>query len=444
MSIKQSVFEQITLESNDFQRTIDITPGVTEVRYYEDLFSPTITATIRVVSTAGAIVGRESKDTQRQSVYHGLPLVGGERVALKIASNSTTNPGLDFLTSPKDYLYVSSISNAIIENNKESFTLNLVSREAIANETTRVSKKYSFPTIDQSVSSILSSVLKTEKQLTIDKTSNKYNFIGNMRKPFTVLTWLASKSVPESSGSPTAGFFFYQTKDGFNFRSIDALLNKEKNPPRYAYYYNESNESYTVDGKKVDNDFKILNYNIERNQNLIEKLRLGTYASHRMFFNPLTFNFTRPEDGVFKKDDYITKVENLGKQEFKLPILAEGSDKTLGDVPTRIITAVYDVGTLEVGVSTAINSDQTQYQSQSLMRYNNLFTHMLNVMIPSNTNLKAGDVIECYFPKITRSDAREYDEEQSGLYMIKEICHYFDATRSYTSLKLIRDTYGVR
>jgi hypothetical protein len=64
------------------------------------------------------------------------------------------------------------------------------------------------------------------------------------------------------------------------------------------------------------------------------------------------------------------------------------------------------------------------------------------MIVPSNTNLKAGDVIECKFPKVSRSNSDEYDPDQSGLYMIKELCHRFDDSGSYTSMKLVRDTFG--
>jgi len=56
--------------------------------------------------------------------------------------------------------------------------------------------------------------------------------------------------------------------------------------------------------------------------------------------------------------------------------------------------------------------------------------------------LKAGDVIECDFPQVSRSEKPEYDDEQSGLYMIKELCHHYDNENSLTSMKLVRDTYG--
>jgi len=440
MSIKKSIYNELILESNDRSRSVELIGGAILFEYYEDIFSPTITAKIKVVDNGNVIAPENNQDGDKQSIYNGLPLRGGERLSLKIAGNSSTNPGLDFSKRVDDYFYVSSITDVISESNRETFTLHLVSREAITNETVRVGKKFKVDTaISDSVENILRDYLKTNKIGTIDKSSNKYGFIGNLRKPFTILVWLASKAVPVSSGSATAGFLFYQTQDGFQFRSIDNLMEQT---PKATYTYTQSQQSYDEKDSKINNDFNILNYNIEKNQNLIEKLRLGTYASHRMFFNPLDFSFSNPEEGKFKLEDYVGKTNNLGSQ-IKLPPLSEGSNETLGDVPTRIITAVLDIGTINPGVSTDINSDQTLYQSQSLMRYNVLFTQTLNIVVASNTNLRAGDIIECQFPKITESDAKEFDTETSGLYMIKELCHHFDVNNSYTSMKLVRDTFGI-
>ena len=436
-AINKSIYEELILESNDQKRTVDIKSGTVSIDYYEDIFSPTITVKVRVVNT-GDSISKES-DGISQSIYNGLPLRGGERLSLKIAGNSKTNPGLDFSTNPKDYLYVSSISDVISQNQKESFLLHLVSREAITNETSRVGRKYpTSSTIDASVTDILNNYLKAEKVGTIDKTQNKYGFIGNLKKPFTLLVWLASKSVPaDISGDATAGFVFFQTKDGFQFRSIDKLITSvPTNVPTYTY--TEVNQS----GTQRDNDFVILNYLTEKNQNLLEKLRLGTYSSYRVFYNPLDFNFTDPEKGTFTIDDYSNGVKNLG-QELVLPKISGSDGRDLGHIPSRFLTQVLDIGTMEQGVSQDVNSDPFKYQSQSLMRYNLLFTQTLSMMIPSNTNLRAGDIIKCQFPKISRGDKNEFDQDQSGLYMIKELCHRFDTTGSYTSLKLIRDTFGL-
>jgi hypothetical protein len=433
MSTKRSIYEEIIIESNDQQRTVDVKLGTISIDYYEDIFSPTITAKIRVGNTGDTIEGIQGPI---QSIYNGLPLRGGERVSMKIAGNSDTNPGLDFATDPKDNLYVSSITNVGSESQREFFELNLVSREAITNETARVPKK--FPTtqpISDSVKSIITEYLKSEKIDTIDTSQNKYGFIGNLRKPFTVLVWLASKGVPDSSSKDaTAGFVFYQTQNGFNFRSIDKLISQE---PKAEYGYTDVNKAEI----ERNNDFNIIQYSTNRNQNLIEKLRLGAYCSWRMFYNPLTFEFTPPEEGLFKLSDYVGGVSNLG-QELKLPNISSGSSASLGDSPTRIITQVLDIGTMEQDVSKEENAHPFKYQSQTIMRYNLLFTQTLSMTVPSNTNLRAGDIITCNFPRISREDGSTYDDEQSGLYMIKELCHHFDPEASYTSMTLVRDTFG--
>ena len=419
-AVDSSIYEEILIESNDQSNSVDLRLGIQSIDYYEDIFSPTITAKMVVTNTGNTVNG--------QSIYQGLPLRGGERVSMKIAGNTASNPGLNFS------FYVSSISNVISGDQLETFVLNLCSREAITNETARVVKKY--PTsspISASAEDIIKSYLQTSKKSTVDPTSNKYGFIGNMRKPFTVLTWLASKGVPDSKGDATAGYVFYETQDGYNFRALDKLITQEKS----ATY----NAIEVVTPDSPNKDFEILSYVTNRNQNMLEKLRLGAFASQRMFFNPNTFEFTDPAKGLFKYENYAGKSKNLGSK-ITLPKVSEGSDLTLGDIPTRMITGIVDIGTLEKDVSTDENADPFKYQSQALMRYNVLFTQTLTMTVPLNTNLKAGNIIECLFPKTTTSKKKEYDREQSGLYMIKELCHHFDTEGSYTSMKVIRDTFG--
>jgi len=425
----KSIFEEIILEANDQSQDIDIRAGVTSIDYYEDIFSPTITAQIVVFNTGDTI---EGKDGKLQSIYNGLPLRGGERLSLKISPNSEDNAGLNFSENYKDYLYVSSITNVLTQQQKEAFTLNLVSRETITNETIRVPIKFpTSSTIDVSVEKILKDYLKTEKNMDIDKTSNAYGFIGNMRKPFNILVWLASKGVPEEG---TAGFVFFQTQDGYHFKSLDTLINQE---PKATYTYNEVALSST----ERNNDLNILRYSTNKNQDLLEKLRLGAYSSYVATFDPSTSRFNLPQESQFTLSKYKSKTKNLGR-ELELPSVSQDSETSLGEIPSRIMTMVIDRGVLEKGVKTDKNADPMEYQAQAIMKYNTLFTQELHMQVPLNTNLKAGDVIKCEFPK-TSTGSEEYDDEQSGLYLIKELCHHFDDKKSETSMKLLRDTFGL-
>ena len=76
----------------------------------------------------------------------------------------------------------------------------------------------------------------------IEETANPYTFIGSMKKPFTILTWLAPKSMAATAGSSdssdtgsqnaeatgTSGYLFYENQDGYNFKSIDGLVSELK------------------------------------------------------------------------------------------------------------------------------------------------------------------------------------------------------------------------
>ena len=364
---------------------------------------------------------------------------------IKIAGNSNTNEGLDFSDTPSRYFHVGSVTNVLIDEGTETFTLNLISRETITNETVRVGKK--FPTsqkISDSVTNILKNYVKTEKEITVDPTQNPYGFIGNMKKPFTLITWLASKSVPGkgSSKDASAWFLFYETKDGFNFRSIDNLIDEKPFKKKYIF------TPGVVNTEDANRDFKILRYGINRNQDLIAKLERGAFSSQRYYVNPVSF---KPSISVFKASDYLKEsgMSKLGSKPIDLPRIDDKSEKTLGDLPTRIFVGMLDVGTVEEDASdegwnapSKLNADPAKIHAQSMMRYNQLFTQVLEITIPLNSSLTAGNLITCEFPQTSESKRKEPDPETSGLYMIKELAHYFDGKGSYSKLKLVRDSFG--
>ena len=434
----RSIYELFTIKSNDGERTIDLRGAVVSFSYFENVFSPMITAQV-LITTTGNVIPDEDGDLT--SIYNGLPLRGGEKVSIKIPANSENNIDLEFTEKNKNELYVASITNIIIEAEKEIFTLNLVSREAITNETSRVGKKFpSSEPISDSVQEIIKEYLLSDKVVDFDETQNPYGFIGNLKKPFTVITWLASKSVPGNVGgeSATAGYFFFETKEGYHFRSVDSLISGEPYEIEYTY------SPKIVDNKAPDGDFKILSYQTTFNQNLIQNLERGAYCSYRMYYNPVDATFTTPEQGLFQVSKYSKKMENLGKDfEIFLPPV-DKKNESLGDVPSRMITGTLDFGTIEKKDKNSLkkNADPMEIHSQAMMRYNTLFTQQLEATIPLNTNLCCGSIIKCKFAKVTTAENKIIDDEQSGLYMIKELVHYYESRGSFTKLKLIRDTMG--
>ena len=447
-AISPCEYELITIES-DQGVTIDLRLGVVSFQYFEDLFSPTVTAKMVVISTSGVV--SDDKTKKIESLYNGLPIRGGERVAVKIKGNTNVNKGLRFDT-PETYLYVSKISNVIRDGQKEIFVLHLVSREAITNEVTHVNRKFEpYSLIDTHVKDILKNDLKVKTIRyagNIDPASNKYGFLGNLKSPFQLLVWLASKATPQTqSTSGFTGYFFYQTQSGFNFRSADSLI-KDGLDGRTARTNFKATREYThkqfTDYINESGDFNILSYSIQRNNDLIRKLIIGQYSNFTASFNPLNGRFSKVEEGSFNLKEILNqpkgkKISTLGDVP-EVPTLLSDDGVGLGELPSRIMSVVKDVGTLSKEASKSDSPGVSQTQKEALVRYNLLFQQVVKIIIPLNTNLQAGEVVKLNF--LGAPEGSTYDRKQSGYYLIKELCHAFDTEQSVTSMTVIRDTFG--
>lgn len=420
---------QFVIKTLDGTKAVDITNSLLFFDYYEDILSPCVTAVAVIMNSS--------------SLFNILPIRGGESVIIDVSTAFG-----DFVLDDNYSMYVYKVSGLDAEKGKEMFTLHMVSREGLTNETVRCQRKYQ-GNLKNTVTTILKDVLVTEKynENNIEVTSNNYSFIGNNKKPFHTLTWLGPKAVPATgpvSGTSgggqtgeakgTAGFLFYENKEGFNFRSIDSLVsptqiqigstNRENIP---SYFYTQ-----VIENNKIANEFKILNYNFEKNSDLMKSLRVGTYANKTYFYDLYT---NKLDLYTYKLQDQINN--KLGNQD-KLSV-----SKEFGESITRIMVRTSDRG--------ALNSDGTAGDAKrdgadmamSYSRYNILFGQALNMIVPCNINLKVGDIIYSEFPRIDSSNSAQADEEQSGYYLIKELRHHFEGGQTITSLRLIRDSYGL-
>jgi hypothetical protein len=433
-----SKYSQAIIYSLDGE-TVDFRLSIARIQFFEDLFCPTISCRVTVVTAGGSTPGKGGDNV---SMYEGLKLRGGEKVQLRIEANTSNNSPIDRMSDP---MFVRSITNVMREESKDFYEINLVSKEAYQNEVSFLNRKYAKDsTISDHVKGIISEFFPATRNSNIEETSNPYGFMGNQMKPFEAITRLASESVPSRSSS--AGYFFYQTLKGFNFRSVDGLIREGKQniTPRRKYVYSEAAYNSitfqpTPDLPSLDQ--KIASYDINMNQDLISKLRKGTYSSDRKYFDPVTFRVTGPEK-KFGSESYTS--ETLGN-----PFDPSEFDKTdlgidFSQKPSKILTGTFDRGTLDEKVTKDFTKNINEYQAQKRMRYNSLFTQIMTMTVPLNTTVNAGDVIECKVPQISDSRRPGFERgEVSGFYLIKELSHYYDSTGSYTSMKLLRDTYGI-
>lgn len=418
--------EKFLITNFKTKASIDISAGISDLRYYENILSNTISLSVVFTDTG---YKQDSNDKESISVLDGLPLRGGEEVDI-IIEDAKDNP-----TRLKLKVYVNRVRNVNTGTNTESYIIDFCSAETFANEQSRVVERYSGK-ISENVKTILTDKLKTNKNIILDDTLIDYEFIGNDRKPLHVCTWLASRSVPSGYGkkNASAGYFLYETSDAFNFRSIDGLMSQN---PKKQYVYSETAE-------KKDGFEKVLSYGIDRNIDLQEQLILGSYANRSIFFDFYAMDYEIRNYSV--DEDQNGKVVNLGKDEnnhvsdqFRQPI-------------SRLMSHVLDVGTLPPGktpVSQLKNwktsplnptYDVKTIMVQSIMRYNQMFGIKINIVVAGDFGLKAGDVVYFEFPQVKSGDP-DVDVLSSGKYVISSLCHRITSVDTFTSMTLVRDTF---
>ena len=442
------------ISSNFTGYAVDLSAGVVDFRYYENVLANNVTASATIVET-----GYQSDDSGgaggKQSTVDGLPIRGGERTDITIEDAYGNELTLE------EGLYVNRIRDVDPGTSKDVYFLDLASKEFFANEQTRVVKKYE-GNIGDNVEKILKDVLKVTSDIEIDNTAVPYNFIGNDRKPFYICTWLASKSIPEIATEDAktgikgaAGYLFFQTRDGYHFKSIDKTFTGK---PKKKFIFNNSTqlpEGY---------DAKVLTYDINSDIDVGKNLMMGMYNNRSIFFDPLAFNyevrsFPKAEvpqvegdiivEEVPTEDDYLALTENAGEEPVSKLIPDEFRQS-----PTRFMSFITDNGVMPSGIDSQEqlntwssekakdNFDVKETMSQSIMRYSQLFTVKTEITIPGDFTIKAGDVIQCDFPDLSGSEVKDVNPETKGIYMVASVCHRITPTSSNTSLSLVRDSFG--
>lgn len=436
MSLAANSFQvnSFLIETLDQNTIVDLagSSAVVLLDYFESLMSPNIIVKVVLSSTT--------------SLTNTLPIRGGERVSINI----TTAYG-NLVFEDERSLYVHSVKGINPDSVSETFMMELTSREAIVNETRRCLSRYD-GNIDATVKKILREVLSTEKfkEVNIEPTANSYSFVGNTKKPFSVLYWLCSKSLPIANSSKTVevdkrglakgvgGFLFYENSEGFNFKSVESLVSRTnqgtsnlKNIPLYGY-------SQVIETNKISNERRIINYSIEKNSDLINCLSVGMYSNFTY-----SYNLYNNKLSVYQYNlaDEIENASKLGTND-GIPIIEE-----FRRAPTRILFRTSDIGVMDNNLD-GTRFDESQQRdiadiAKSTARYNLLYTQSLNMSVPCNSQLKVGDVIYAEFPKLGRGDTGEVNREQSGLYLIAELRHHIQSGNVTTHLKLIRDSYGL-
>ena len=213
---ERSFINKFLLTSADGERQVDISAGVAgDFYFYEDIFSPVMTAKTLMMDTGRT---RIDGDKYNESFMSALPLKTGENVEIIIENqrNQTLNLSLKVFEA----------SQVFQQDDKNLVFFNFISPDHFKSESTRVYRKLQvYQNTTENVRSILVDDLKSDVEFRGSPSSSAFSYQGNSRKPFTVIMDICPRTSSEENGK-SAGFFFYRTREGYNFRSMKDLIDQ--------------------------------------------------------------------------------------------------------------------------------------------------------------------------------------------------------------------------
>ena len=446
---------KLDIASNKSSTDASILGGTVRLQYWESILQDSVHASVVFTDSGNTLPKRKRKfgsgSGGKVGVVEGLPIIGGEQVTLKIEDNQGN--ALDFsIDNDNPFFVVEKPSIPTLgETTNKAYELKLASKEFLDNEEgwSRVRTCYAGQVSDH-VKSILEKNLKTQKDLDIEETKKPLIFIGKNKKPFFILNDLAKKAVSskiEGEGN-TAGYFFWETANGFHFKSIDTLLTGKQ---KLSIIYNESANPDPPAGY----DVKALTLEMSSPLNVQRKKQMGAYSTRSFLLDPFKGTWESVtenalgEEGKQKVNNEEIKTAGEG-----LPELNKAFDSNEADSGfTRTTWNMITTGQLNFGPisdqldkAKKINFDYSKVFNQSIRRYNQVFASQITTVIPGNFSLHAGDTVFMDIPESgttqNKACSDEVNKEEGGLYLITDLCHFITAKETYTKLVLTRDSFG--
>ena len=428
-----SNYQVLRMEKSDENnpQSIGVEGKTISFNYYESIYSPMITANATIVDTGDSVVDKRGN---LATIKDGFPLEhdGTETLIFKIANENGTLTTLEPLV-------VTASPVTLDQSTRQVLTLELKSKFSIESSSNPRLSSYGIGTVDESVKKILKENKLPFRNENIEKSSTVDKIEGKNETPIDLIFNLSRKCKPVK-GAP--GFFFYETQEGFNFRSIESLIEqgmneyKENSSVRDVRTYKYFNNQRQDLGSNED-DYNMVKMPIlKRDHNLFNALKAGIYNVRIQTKNLLTGEFKDNVVNLLDKDSSY-----LGSKPKK--IVDQNENKL--EKYCKTYSYVLAPGNVDEGVSDKITNSPAEYEPQAMMRYSMLHSQVLEIQVPCNILLMAGQVIKLEMENVTGGNKvlQRENQHRSGFYLILHLSHHFDPKHSYTSMTLARDTYGL-
>ena len=413
---------------------IDIREAVQEIQIFEGINYDTLSGTMVIVD-AGGLLDR-------------LPITGNEILEFTLHTpgftlDDDTPRGYDFVTYPMWVNKIRNISNP--NQNARVYSLDFYSKERIRDRQRKICRAFEGP-IFETVKKVLREDLITQKDFYFETTAPTVKYVIPKKSPLDTIKFLGTEAVSEKFEN--SGFFFWETSDGFNFKSLEAMISnssgKAKEP--VIEYSNapkvDSGQMYRrkKQGKvEKGNLEKTFEFRILKRFDTLSNIKQGTYASRLVTYDAFTKRFKNVD---FSYPHEYTKSNHMGQESLPespftsiMPIYKYEGDKFLSDFPeanlmfTSSAQGMHDTEQ-DDGTITAIDTADVENTLQKSKAQKNAFnSFVIEIVVPGNTAVTAGSVINFTTLSGNNEDKKTViDPFLSGNYLVTEVRHLAQTT----------------
>ena len=401
--------------------TIDIETLVLDMNIYESIYNKTLSGNMLIVD-ANNIVGK-------------MPLTGNERLEFKFFTPSL-GKGYDFTMKTGHPLYIYKIQNrAAIGPKTQMYLLHFCSKEMIQNElvTVKNAMKETFSSMAAKITKE-QNTLASAKNFYFEPSYGVYKHVFGQVRPFDAIDQISVMAQSEKYAG--AGYYFYETSLGFNFRSLESMLAIDGNTARPVIARYKPKPSNVKDGggtTDIKNEMQIVNsFKILDQFDTLKNLRNGVYASRLITHDQLTKTYVETDFDYNNEFESIHHTES-GKDGVRtdnksiLPLhLREGS--YLSNFAESTLYLYTD--------TTLIHNDTAEPPIKNILQkrlsQRLAFTsNRLEIVVPGFTGVTAGDLITFEMPSYTPAGDIEplgIDPYMSGRYLVTSVRHQLNRT----------------
>ena len=351
----------------------------------------------------------------------------------------------------------------------DAFIVNCASDEFFQNEISNVFGNSQVIFDSTSSSEIVEKLLKTDnryiktrKKIYIEESTNKQQFIASNWRPFDCIYWLSQRSVRKArkGGTLQNGFLFWESGLGYNFKSIDKMIDKvndqsesdtnfstgESKLYTYTYYPKSS-------GTTESDQFRIETVVFPEERDFLTGLRHGAWAGFSMGFDPVTV--TQSKMGLstdmsvdayrYSINHIWPKMSHLNESRSVNPLTQlDDNIKQIVEYPRR---TRYNILSNQIFDPKFVDNPQKNYeelvelQSYQWMRIESLKNIKLMIKFPGNLDLYAGNGINVILPATyKRNSTTDMDRKYSGRYVIGGLTHKITGINMTTEALLLKDS----